>query len=106
MGRVQQIFLDNDLKVEVCSTAWVFNPLAVTRVANASGTIYGTANGDGLSALLKKIIETQVSGDANEELVKLAANGDAQKCEEILKIVFLFSNAGCIFNDIEQFVRH
>lgn len=38
-----------------------------------------------LSALLKKLFETHVSGDVNEELVKTAANGDAQKCEESLK---------------------
>ena len=38
-----------------------------------------------LSALLKKLFETHVSGDVNEELVKAAANGDAQKCEEILQ---------------------
>lgn len=38
-----------------------------------------------LSALLKKLFETHVSGDVNEELVKSAANGDAQKCEEVLK---------------------
>jgi ankyrin repeat protein len=34
--------------------------------------------------LLKKLFETHVSGDVNEELVKMAANGDAQKCEECL----------------------
>ena len=38
-----------------------------------------------LSALLKKLFETHVSGDVNEELVKAAANGDAQKCDEILQ---------------------
>lgn len=38
-----------------------------------------------LSALLKKLFETHVSGDVNEELVKMAANGDAQKVEECLK---------------------
>ena len=38
-----------------------------------------------LSALLKKLFETHVSGDVNEELVKTAANGDATKCEECLK---------------------
>jgi len=38
-----------------------------------------------LSALLKKLFETHVSGDVNEELVKTAANGDAQRCEESLK---------------------
>lgn len=31
------------------------------------------------------MFETHVSGDVNEELVKSAANGDAQKCEESLK---------------------
>jgi hypothetical protein len=32
-----------------------------------------------LSALLKKLFETHVSGDLTEELVKAAANGDPQK---------------------------
>lgn len=35
--------------------------------------------------MLKKLFETHVSGDVNEELVKTAANGDATKCEECLK---------------------
>ncbi len=50
-----------------------------------------------MSALLKKLFETHVSGDVNEELVKAAANGDASKVEEILqrpeaevKITFIF----------------
>jgi E3 ubiquitin-protein ligase mind-bomb len=34
---------------------------------------------------LKKLFETHVSGDVNEELVKTAANGDTAKCEECLK---------------------
>lgn len=34
---------------------------------------------------MKKLFETHVSGDVNEELVKTAANGDAAKCEECLK---------------------
>lgn len=38
-----------------------------------------------LSALLKKLFETHVSGDVSEELVKAAANGDIQKVEEILQ---------------------
>lgn len=85
MGRVQQIYHDNDLKVEVCSTTWTYNPLAVTKVASSDGALPGTSSGERLSALLKKLFETHVSGDVNEELVKTAANGDAQKCEEILK---------------------
>jgi len=38
-----------------------------------------------LSQLLKKLFETQESGDVNEELVKAAANGDLAKVEDILK---------------------
>lgn len=38
-----------------------------------------------LSDLLKKLFETHITGDVNEELVKAAAIGDIQKCEECLK---------------------
>lgn len=85
VGHVQQIYNDNDLKVEVCNTTWTYNPLAVTKLASKDGTMHGTTSGERLSALLKKLFETHVSGDVNEELVKSAANGDAQKCEEVLK---------------------
>ncbi|XP_066260387.1 E3 ubiquitin-protein ligase MIB1 [Euwallacea similis] len=85
VGHVQQIYNDNDLKVEVCNTTWTYNPLAVTKLASKDGTMQGTTSGERLSALLKKLFETHVSGDVNEELVKSAANGDAQKCEEVLK---------------------
>ena len=34
-----------------------------------------------LSALLKKLFETHVSGDVTEELVKASANGDYQKVQ-------------------------
>ena len=37
-----------------------------------------------LSALLKKLFETHVSGDSVEELVKAAANDDSQAVEEVL----------------------
>lgn len=37
-----------------------------------------------MSALLKKLFETHVPGDAVEELVKAAANGDSQRVEELL----------------------
>ena len=36
------------------------------------------SSGERLSALLKKLFETHVSGDLTEELVKAAANGDTQ----------------------------
>ncbi len=35
--------------------------------------------------MLRKLFDTHVSGDVNEDLVKSAANGDAQKCQEILQ---------------------
>lgn len=54
-------------------------------MASKDGTMHGTTSGERLSALLKKLFETHISGDINEELVKSAANGDAQKCEEVLK---------------------
>lgn len=54
-------------------------------MASSDDTMPGTSSGERLSALLKKLFETHVSGDVNEELVKTAANGDAQKCEEALK---------------------
>jgi len=87
IGRVQQIYHDNDLKVEVCGTSWTYNPAAVTKVASeTTGPNGGIAHSSGerLSQLLKKLFETHVSGDVNEELVKAAANGDVQKVEEVL----------------------
>lgn len=50
-----------------------------------SDICFGLCVAERLSALLKKLFETHVSGDVNEELVKTAANGDAQRCEESLK---------------------
>jgi len=85
VGRVQQVYHDNDLKIEVCNTSWTYNPLAVTKVASSSdGSVAVTSNGERLSAILKKLFEPHVSGDVTEELVKAAANGDAVKCEEFL----------------------
>ncbi|XP_052746305.1 E3 ubiquitin-protein ligase MIB1 isoform X3 [Bicyclus anynana] len=84
IGRVQQIYHDNDLKVEVCNTSWTYNPNAVTKVASFDGSIPGNSSGDRLSVLLKKLFESHVTGDANEELVKAAANGDATRCADIL----------------------
>ncbi|KAM8707828.1 hypothetical protein ACLKA7_014886 [Drosophila subpalustris] len=96
IGRVQQVYHDNDLKVEVGNTSWTYNPLAVCKVLSTgtAGTAAG-ATGDGncapvipsgerLSAILKKLFEPNVSGDATEEFVKAAANGFASRCEEYL----------------------
>ncbi|XP_033321532.1 E3 ubiquitin-protein ligase mind bomb 1 [Megalopta genalis] len=85
IGRVLQLYHDGDLKVEVCSTCWTYNPQAVTKIASSDGSVPGNSSGERLSAMLKKLFETHVSGDVNEELVKTAANGDAAKCEECLK---------------------
>lgn len=84
VGRVQQIYSDSDLKVEVCGTSWTYNPAAVSKVAPA-GSAISNASGERLSQLLKKLFETQESGDLNEELVKAAANGDVAKVEDLLK---------------------
>ena len=45
IGRVQQIYHDNDLKVEVCNTSWTYNPNAVTKVASSDGTVLGNSSG-------------------------------------------------------------
>lgn len=86
VGRVQQIYYDKDLKVEVGNTSWTYNPLAVEKVASSSdGSVSAvTANGERLSAILKKLFEPQISSNITEELVKAAANGDAIKCELFL----------------------
>ncbi|KRG06356.1 uncharacterized protein Dmoj_GI11891, isoform B [Drosophila mojavensis] len=96
IGRVQQVYHDNDLKVEVGNTSWTYNPLAVSKVVSTSGAGTGVAttadgncapiipSGERLSAILKKLFEPNVSGDATEEFVKAAANGFAARCEEYL----------------------
>lgn len=45
IGRVQQIYHDGDLKVEVCSTSWTYNPQAVTKVASSDGSVQGNSSG-------------------------------------------------------------
>lgn len=35
--------------------------------------------------MLKKLFETHISGDVNEELVRASASGDVARCEEILQ---------------------
>ena len=53
IGRIQQIYHDNDLKVEVCGTSWTYNPVAVTKVAS-DGSIPGASSGGKL--FLKQFI--------------------------------------------------
>ncbi|XP_030388129.1 E3 ubiquitin-protein ligase mind-bomb isoform X2 [Scaptodrosophila lebanonensis] len=87
IGRVQQVYHDNDLKVEVGNTSWTYNPLAVCKVASSTadgGCAPVIPSGERLSAILKKLFEPNVSGDATEEFVKAAANGFASRCEEYL----------------------
>ena len=50
IGRIQQIYHDNDLKVEVCGTSWTYNPVAVTKVAS-DGSIPGASSGGTLNYL-------------------------------------------------------
>ncbi|XP_045487539.1 E3 ubiquitin-protein ligase MIB1 [Pieris rapae] len=82
VGRVQQIYHDNDLKVEVCNMTWTYNPSAVTKIASANGGLSDVSPGVRLSMMLKRLFECH--GSANEELVKAAANGDAARCADIL----------------------
>ncbi|XP_039257822.2 E3 ubiquitin-protein ligase MIB1-like [Styela clava] len=80
IGRIQQIYHDGDIKIEVAGSSWTYNPILLSKVDHGQAT-----SGEHLSQLLKKLFETHVSGDINEELVKAAASGDVQKCEEILQ---------------------
>ncbi|CAK1550004.1 unnamed protein product [Leptosia nina] len=82
VGRVQQIYHDNDLKVEVCNMTWTYNPNAVTKLASSNGSFSDNSPGERLSMILKRLFECH--GSANEELVKAAANGDAARCADIL----------------------
>lgn len=45
VGRVQQIYSDSDLKVEVCGTSWTYNPAAVTKVAPAGSAVTNASGG-------------------------------------------------------------
>ena len=55
IGRIQQIYHDNDLKVEVCGTSWTYNPVAVTKVAS-DGSIPGASSGGMLYLKLYKFL--------------------------------------------------
>lgn len=44
IGRVQQIYHDGDLKVEVCGTCWTYNPLCLSKMAS-DGSVPGGASG-------------------------------------------------------------
>lgn len=80
IGRVLQVYSDNDLKVEIDGISWTYNPNAVTKASCANGSTT-----DGLNTLLKKLFENHISSDPSQELVKSAASGDFEKCEELLK---------------------
>ena len=43
---MQQIYHDNDLKVEVCGTSWTYNPLAVTKVASEGSVATSSSGGE------------------------------------------------------------
>lgn len=45
IGRIQQVYHDNDLKVEVCGTSWTYNPSAVTKVASSDGAAISNSSG-------------------------------------------------------------
>ncbi|XP_035231566.1 uncharacterized protein LOC118203393 [Stegodyphus dumicola] len=79
IGRVQQIYHDNDLKVEVCSTSWTYNPAAVTKVAS-DGAIPGTSSGDAnphLSVIDKHVfLRGYLDGEAKRLVDGISVIGD------------------------------
>lgn len=83
IGRVIQVYHDHDLKVEVGGKIWTYSPLAVTKVTG-EGAAAAATSGEGLSTILKKLFENQITGEPNEDLVKGAANGDYQRVEQLL----------------------
>ncbi|XP_063713547.1 E3 ubiquitin-protein ligase mib1-like isoform X1 [Symsagittifera roscoffensis] len=44
VGRVQQIYHDNDIKVEVCGTSWTYNPLCVVKLNPPNTTSSSTSS--------------------------------------------------------------
>lgn len=52
VGRVQQIYSDSDLKVEVCGTSWTYNPAAVTKIAPSGSAVSNASGGTCEHALL------------------------------------------------------
>lgn len=41
VGRIAEIYHDNDLKVEVCGNSWTYNPLAVVKIGSTGGFNHG-----------------------------------------------------------------
>lgn len=41
VGRIAEIYHDNDLKVEVCGNSWTYNPLAVVKISSTGGFNHG-----------------------------------------------------------------
>ena len=76
----------------MCGTSWTYNPTAVTKVASSDGTTVGNSSGERLSALLKKLFETHVSGDVNEEIVKVSEEDRSQSnFSSIVLVTFLIN---------------
>ncbi len=105
IGRIVHIYPDNDLKVEVCGTTWTYSPLAVTKCSvpmppesRQCGSTNGSIEERSNISSLPKIGEhtwKDKSFKLKEALVKVAANGDAEKCEQILRMPG--SDVNCIF---------
>jgi len=79
IGKVQQIYHDGDLKVDVAGTSWTYNPLCVSKInANEQDP------SEHVSVLLKRLFESHKSTNPTEELVKAAAENDLPKVEKLL----------------------
>ncbi|XP_046857397.1 E3 ubiquitin-protein ligase MIB1-like isoform X2 [Xenia sp. Carnegie-2017] len=84
IGRIQQVYPDGDLKIDISGTSWSYNPSAVIKVVSSDNSQLLGSSGERLGALLKKLFESHVSGDPIEELVKASASGDIAKVEDVL----------------------
>ncbi|KAB1277276.1 17-beta-hydroxysteroid dehydrogenase 14 [Camelus dromedarius] len=66
------------------------------------GAASTNASGETPYELLKKLFETQESGDLNEELVKAAAGGDVAEVEDLLKRPDVDRNANLDVQNVSQ----
>ena len=86
IGRIAHIYPDKDLKIELCGTTWTYSPLAVTKLPSQSARSIPAScelsNGDKPTDSGSHVSPDKLT----EALVKVAANGDATKCEQLLRM--------------------
>ncbi len=106
IGRIVHIYPDEDLNIEVCGTTWTYSPLAVTKVfvtlpeeSRQHQSLTNSVNENYSNLVSLPTVGDQTWKEKHsklkEALVKLAANGDTKKCEQILRMAG--SDVNCIF---------